>query len=867
MPIAIGVPEDSVTPVDNKDLSESRMARPKTSNRHLPRPSQQTARRLSLGVAFAGLAVFVPLVLVSIATVLNTQIDASATASNQTQLLNVAQNYAGAIQNSIEHSVHQVEAIAADPLLFQLLLSNDATRLKREETRLKLQMPSALRVRILSKGIVQPEPTAVPPLTHACLYLAQLAEEGKVPPVDIHGSPTPHIDIVRSIRRPGTNEIAGQLLVTLDLNMLQNVLGKLKTLGYLELKHKVLEQMHVLARSGSPAYRAGVRLSAIAAVPGTSWSVEYWSAPTLTLNTENPLLYWGSFGAGTVVLLLVIYGFYRAIVWRLWLDQNTITLLFKDLGERDLADHYPAHLQNFQKTIEQLHQQAQQQLNANYDAERAKPVARKQRLGVDATPATEELDGLNFSLDALQMEDKTMDEIKVPVNVFRAYDIRGVVDKDLTTALVYQIGRAIGSEAYHRGQEKIAIGRDGRLSGPKLRDALCRGLKESGREVIDVGMVPTPVLYYAAHVLANGSGVMLTGSHNPPEYNGIKMMLQGTTLFGESIQKLKTRIEAGDLISGEGSEQSVDVVANYRARITGDVRLKRKLKIVVDCGNGIAGGVAPMLMRELGCEVIELFCDVDGTFPNHHPDPSKPENIVDLMQAVKAHGADLGVAFDGDGDRLGVIDNEAKVIWPDRVLMVLGKDVLQRNPGAQIIYDVKCTRNLHTYLEGLGGRPLMWKTGHSFIKAKMQETGALLAGEMSGHLFFKERWYGFDDALYACARLLEVLSQGPQTAQQLFAALPDAVNTPELNVAMREGESEPFINALKAKAQFKDAKIIDIDGIRVEFADGWGLVRASNTTPILVLRFEANNAKALQRIKDDFRKQLLAVKPDLKLPF
>ena len=438
--------------------------------------------------------------------------------------------------------------------------------------------------------------------------------------------------------------------------------------------------------------------------------------------------------------------------------------------------------------------------------------------------------------------------------IFKAYDIRGIVDKSLTEDAVYRIGLAIGSEAQDQGEQHIYVGRDGRLSGPKLIKALTQGLLDSGCDVTDVGMVPTPVLYFAAYELGSGSGIMLTGSHNPPNYNGMKMVIAGTTLSGDSIQRLKQRIDNNDLKRGQGQRAELDVVPGYIKRVTSDVKLSRPMKVIVDCGNGVPGAVAPALLRSLGCEVTEMFCEVDGSFPNHHPDPSQPENLQDLTQALQSQPADIGLAFDGDGDRLGVITPEGEVIWADRQIMLYAKDILARNPGGEIIFDIKCTTHLPKVIEGAGGKPTMWKTGHSFIKAKLKETGALLAGEMSGHIFFKERWYGFDDALYTAARLLEILSKDERKASAIFAELPDSVNTPELKLDMEEGEHFKLIERMLANATFDGAVITTIDGVRADWEDGFGLARASNTTPCIVFRFEATNEEALQRIQNDFRK-------------
>ena len=460
-----------------------------------------------------------------------------------------------------------------------------------------------------------------------------------------------------------------------------------------------------------------------------------------------------------------------------------------------------------------------------------------------------------------------------PPEIFKAYDIRGIVGKTLTAEGVRLSGRSIGSAARTQGtlgaRMAIAVGRDGRHSGPALAAALSEGIRAAGVDVIDVGMVATPMIYFAAHHLGCGSAVAVTGSHNPPDYNGLKMVLGGTTLSGEDIQALRRRIEAGDFTSGAGALSSADIRAAYIERIVGvgGVKLARPMKIVIDCGNGVAGATAGELFRRLGCEVSELFCEVDGNFPNHHPDPSRPENLQDLIRAVKAGHAELGLAFDGDGDRLGVVTGDGAIIYPDRQLMLYAADVLARNPGAEIIFDVKCTRNLAPWIRQHGGKPVMWQTGHSLIKAKMKASGAPLAGEMSGHTFFGERWYGFDDGQYAGARLLEIVSRDAD-ASALLNALPDALSTPELNIQLAEGEPHRLIAQMQASVKFADAlEVITMDGLRVEYADGFGLARASNTTPVIVLRFEADNDAALKRIQADFRTALRRVKPGVTLPF
>jgi phosphomannomutase/phosphoglucomutase len=455
----------------------------------------------------------------------------------------------------------------------------------------------------------------------------------------------------------------------------------------------------------------------------------------------------------------------------------------------------------------------------------------------------------------------------VPAEIFKAYDIRGIVGRTLTPEIVVAIGQAIGSEARARAQTAVAIGRDGRLSGPELSAALAQGLRAAGIDVVDIGMAATPMGYFAAHELGCMSVVMVTGSHNPPDYNGLKMVLGGVTLSGEDIQHLRARIESGDLTQGAGKYSTTDVREAYLNRVVSGVKLSRPMKIVIDCGNGVAGATAPELFRRLGCEVTPLFCEVDGKFPNHHPDPSKPENLRDVIAALANSDAELGLAFDGDGDRLGVVTKGGNIIYPDRQLMLYAEDVLKRNPGAQIIYDVKCTRRLASWITERGGKPVMWKTGHSLVKAKMKELHSALAGEMSGHIFFGERWYGFDDAQYVGARLLEILSRFADP-NAVLDALPNSINTPELNWKLAEGEPHRMIAGLQQSARFPGAKeIIKLDGLRVEYADGFGLMRASNTTPVIVLRFEGDTQAAIERIQAEFRAVLSAAKPGSQLPF
>ena len=462
--------------------------------------------------------------------------------------------------------------------------------------------------------------------------------------------------------------------------------------------------------------------------------------------------------------------------------------------------------------------------------------------------------------------------MQIDPTIFKAYDIRGIVGKNVDEVFAEHLGRAFGSEALAAGDKAVAVGRDGRLSGPKLAAALIRGLKSTGLDVVDIGMVTTPMLYYVAATRGKhgcNSGIMVTGSHNPKDYNGFKMVMAGRAIYGDDIQKLRARIESETYTTKRGRSAKLDIGAEYSARIVGDCKLARPMKIVVDSGNGIPGASAPAILRALGCEVIELYSKVDGDFPNQHPDPSKPENLEVLKTVVRATDAELGLAFDGDGDRLGVVTKDGNIIYPDRQVMFFARDILKRNKGATIIFDVKCSQRLPVAIRKAGGKPLMWKTGHSLIKAKLKETGSPFGGEMSGHLFFGERWYGFDDAMYTAARLLEILSRSKNPSAELDA-LPTSFSTPELNVPCAEGEHHAVVTELLARTadgrlKFEGGEVGTIDGLRVDFTDGFGLIRGSNTTPVLVLRFEGHTEEALHRIEAQFMAALRSVKPDAQV--
>ena len=779
-----------------------------------------------------------------------------------------------------------VGLISKDPDIVSLLKAGKASQLRLRERSLAYLFPRALNIRLLPPGIDQVDMNASPPMSYAALAQLREAEQSEsAPPAEVQllNTPQQHINLVNRVVNPDGGAVVGLVMLSLTMEAIENILKTaMHTDGFIELQQVGAKGTPVpISHQGDRNYRQG-QPGIIQAVPGSRWQVAYWpvhgGAAYLGKVSMVVLVMFLLAAGGMVAVTLVLF---RRLASALRQDQVTLVTLMKDFRDEQVRREYPHGLDEMQETLEFMTSLAG---GFTTRGESAPPAVREQ--GAVETVEQEQIETVEPdytipSVDSLIVDEDTIveedplefgttveEENAVPdASIFRAYDIRGVVNQTLTANAVKLIGRAIGSESLQRGRQTVVVGRDGRLSGPVLSKALIEGLMDTGCTVKDIGCVPTPVLYFATHFLDTQTGVIVTGSHNPPDYNGLKIVIDGETLSGESIRQLHERIETGNFIFGKGSVETLDVVPDYIERIRSDVVIARPLKVVVDCGNGVAGNVIPRLLQEMGCKVTELYCDVDGNFPNHHPDPSKPDNLKDLIRVVKQVRADVGLAFDGDGDRLGVITNEGGIIWPDRVLMLFAADVLDRNPGGQIIYDVKCSRFLDTIIRDHGGEPLMWKTGHSFIKGKMKQTGALLAGEMSGHIFFKERWYGFDDGLYAAARLLEVLGRDERPATRVFGDLPNSVNTPEINISMQEGEPPRFMERLLASAHFEHAKVFTIDGLRVEFDDGWGLVRASNTTPVLVLRFEADNDAALAHIMAEFRRLMLQIEPDLSLPF
>ncbi|WP_415879127.1 phosphomannomutase/phosphoglucomutase [Methylomonas sp. TEB] len=817
---------------------------------------------------------------------------AQVSETQQTSTTAIASGMTVSIVSQIETLQRVIDGLAQAPDVVAVLASDsyNPAALDNVAARLQNTIPQALRVRLLPATVSEPDLSQVPNMGFADLEMVRATLTAKQKPFVQGEGEHRHLAMTAAVSQ--NQQVIGVILVSLKPDLLQQLISKTTVgNGYVEIK----QEQAVLASVGMQELKA--EEPQVMPLTNSRWSLELSIGGGTS--TDDIILFSCIILIPALLGCLAFFIGYRKLADYLHHDQSSILKAAKDMMTGKQVGHYPVQLDEMRPIISTLAQ--------------FKRILEQEKSPSKPTEESGEYDFFDesFDIDFIEESPKTAEHYaSVPVSlgtapisvaeqaplsvatpaeksapvampnvaptagesfadIFRTYDIRGIVGRGLTPETVHKIGRALGSEARQLNIKTIVMGRDGRLSSPGLADALAKGITEAGCDVLNIGLVPTPLLYFVTQHSEGRSGLMITGSHNPADYNGLKLVLNGETLSGDKIQQLKKRIEAGDFSEGTpGSIELNSLFSNeYIGMISDDVHLVRPMKVAVDCGNGAAGQLAPILLRTMGCEVIELYCEIDGNFPNHHPDPSKPENLGDLIKAVQHYEADIGIAFDGDGDRIGVVDSGGKIIWPDRQMMLYARDVLANKPGAEIIYDVKCSRHLHDQIVKRGGRPLMWKSGHSLMKAKLKETTAALAGEMSGHIFFNDRWFGFDDALYAAARLIEILSADMRSSSDVFAELPDSINTPELHVPMAEGEGIRFVEQLFSQAKFKDGKIINIDGMRVEFADGWGLVRASNTTPVLTVRFEADSQDAMQRIQAQFRQLMLQIKPDIKLPF
>jgi len=782
------------------------------------------------------------------------------------QLHSTVESVANRLSDSVNIYADLAERLSHSEDLKAALRARDEAVLSEKSASLTALIPEALRVRLILPEDNDPDTEETPHLGFASIDLIKRTLKSRTMlPLEVHqyGQQHAHVAIVAGVYEQGV--ALGAIHISLPLFQFNGMLdGVEKQVERLALQQK-LSDGKVLTFADTRPGGAEAIPDVESSVAHSIWQVAGWKAESSGLNQQK--LIGVALGAGLLLSALAVWLLLRGLSSALTSDLGNMVKLNEEFHAGGNARRYPMRWRETDAAmaliVQKLHEvESQRVQQVGVQDDQAAGAPKKDAPGLDD----------DFSLDLDQPELGGLAEVEavsmhLPDNIFREYDIRGRVGEELSREAVYEIGRAIGSEAHDAGQQTVSVARDGRDSSPELTEALVEGLMASGRDVIDLGMTPTPLLYFATHFLGSNTGVMVTGSHNPPEYNGLKVVMDGDALYGQRIHRLQHRVERGDFTQGEGSRQDQDLIPDYIGRVCSDVKLARSMKIVIDCGSSVPGLIAPELFKRLGCEVVPLYCDVRGDFPYHHPDPSKEENLQDLINEVREQGADLGLAFDGDGDRLGVVDSGGKIIWPDRLLMLFARDVLARMPGSDVIYDVKSTRNLASDVLTHGGRPVMSATGHSLLKAKMKETGALLAGEYSGHILFNDRWYGFDDALYAGARLLEILTLDPRPAAQIFAELPESVTTGELSAGMPEGMPRALVKRIEKMAEFKGARVINIDGLRVEFEDGWGLVRASNTTPNLLFRFEADTEESLDRIQSVFREQISKIQPGIKLPY
>jgi phosphomannomutase/phosphoglucomutase len=846
---------------------------------------------LAIGVSLLGIVVAALLVWSTIVR------PANANHRQQIQTLQ-AQNFANFFNVRLEALQRELSDAAAAKDTINALKTYDPATLASQNQVLTQLISTAERVDIIPKGKAEVDLNATTPISFAALDVIKRAETQEyVGPEASQVNQRPVFYAAKPITDSGT--VTGVLFAAISMDFFYQPLKILPdNLGQVTVEQQFESATpRSVLQYGADAdgNEAPVRIK----LNAPSWTLVFKPSESAATSVISAWWLWTPLGVAVALVLAGIYLSFSRLFHALERDSMTlidyITRIVRGRGGN--VDRYNLALfqqiavaaNRYAKRVQPDDDQPPRPVVRNTPT--AKAAAAKTSPGKKKVPnipdapaaggdaeAEEEDDfldvrttadddfGANGRLPGIEVSEDVSPidmGLKLDPSIFRAYDIRGIVKTNLTEDVVYWIGRAFAAEAKQYKMPRAVVGCDGRLSSPALKKSLARGLTEGGLDVTDIGEVPTPLLYYATHALDTGTGIMITGSHNPPEYNGLKMMMGGVTLAEERIAKLRERIEGNKFSEGEGEYDEIEIVDHYLDRVLNDVAVAQPMKVVVDCGNGVAGSVVPRLISELGCEVVPLYCEVDGNFPNHHPDPADPANLEDLITVVKAEKADLGLAFDGDGDRLGLVTDRGEIIWPDKMLMLFARDIVGRNPGADIIFDVKCSRHLNSLISEYGGRPIMWKTGHSHMKAKLKETGALLAGEFSGHICFGERWYGFDDALYSAARLLEILGAESKSASKLFAEFPVTFSTPEIKVNTTESAKFTVMERLSKEGKFADGTITAIDGIRVDYPDGWGLVRPSNTSPVLTLRFEADGQAALDRIQRVFRDQLKKIDPKL----
>jgi phosphomannomutase/phosphoglucomutase len=773
------------------------------------------------------------------------------------------------IGSDVERRRDLLALALADGRVAEALSSGESVRIDEVTRRLQSWLPGTLQVRLLPADLVEPQVGGAAPMGYAGLDMLRKTVETRRPSVaEVHqiNSGAPYLAMAQPVAHEG--RVIGVLFVAWDLRPLVGIVAEVPGFsGGLELVQGGANG-YVVAQAGRVAASGGATID----VPSTIWQVRFVGAGGAGSARVLPVL--AVAGGGLLLLVFALLLQWRVLSRDLRGDMGTIVSLGEAIARRESVGEQSVRVASCADAIALLTQGARDAFTSSPTGVRA--------AGRVAVPAPEMVGQSSQGVEVEEIDSDPAEPlgaagaaaaaaarptVDIDASLFRAYDVRGIVGQTLTPAVARLLGQAFATLVQEQGGRQVAVAHDARISSPELAQSLIEGLTDAGCNVLDIGLVPTPLLYFAMQTQPVQGGIMVTGSHNPTDYNGFKIALGDRVLDGDELQQLRERMRQGAFNQGSGQVQRIDLLGDYIEAVNREIQLARPLKVVIDGGNGAAGEVAIGVLESLGCEVVPLFCEADGTFPNHHPDPSQPDNLSSLMLEVQAQDADLGVAFDGDGDRLGIIDNAGNLIWPDRILMMLASDILERHPGVDILYDVKSSRHLASFVLSHGGRPIMWQTGHSRMRAKMLETGALLGGEFTGHLFIKERWYGFDDAIYATARVLEILALDSRTTAALFAEIPDSPGTPELQLPLEEGQAEEVMRSLQAHKVFDDARLIEIDGLRVEFANGWGLVRPSNTTPSLTFRFEAEDSAALEVIKTRFRELMKRAAPELSLPF
>ncbi len=805
------------------------------------------------------------------------------------------QSLANGLASNISSHIHSLQAtiskMAQSTEVIEAINSDNPRQMKVTALMLEQFMPDVMKIRILPSTVTNLDETRIPHMGNADLIMIQDTLLKKQSAVIQGQGENRHLAITSVIMVD--NVPAGVILASLEYKFLTTLINAPHLSNSLiELKQQNASLAKTKGISGDSALNKQIK------VPHTSWSIHY--SPTSSTSSSSFSTIIAIFIIPPVIIGIALFIAYRNISNSLRQDLGTILKAIKDLFSGKTVGSYPLHFNEMKSLISTMVQFKRvldhggtdfpSELIENTESDdffdepegigfldmEDEALSEGSSIQMPSSPIslpeTADADFPDLSIVASVTGENIVEKTQVKTataSIYKAYDIRGIADKTLTKEMVFEIGKAVASEVKEKNIDTIVVGRDGRLSSESFAESLSQGIISTGVNVLDVGLVPSPLVYFVAQHTEGKSAIVITASHNPPEYNGLKVIIDGDSLSGERIQQIKQRVDDKNFVVGNlGSIDKNDMFINeYIGIIAEDTHLVRPMKVVIDCGNGAASKLAPSVLKTLGCEVFELFCDIDGNFPNHHPDPSNPDNLQNLIAGVEHYQADIGLAFDGDGDRLGVIDSNGKIIWPDRLLMLFAKEVLANKPGAEIIYDVKSSHHLKDFIAKQGGRSIMWKTGHSFIKAKIKETGAALAGEMSGHIFFNDRWFGFDDAIYSAARLIGILSDDTRDSAKVFADIPESTSTPEINIELAEGENVILMEQLLAKADFKDAELITIDGLRVNFVDGWGLVRASNTMPALSLRFEADDIVSLDRIQSEFKDLLIQIRPDLKIPF